>query len=103
MRRVVVTGFGIVSSIGNNAAETLASLREGRSGIRYSEEYKELGFRSHVHGPVDISLAELIDRKLKRFMSDAVGYNYVAMQEAIAMSGRSEERRVGKECVSTCR
>ncbi len=87
MRRVVVTGFGIVSSIGNNAAETLASLREGRSGIRYSEEYKELGFRSHVHGPVDISLAELIDRKLKRFMSDAVGYNYVAMQEAIAMSG----------------
>jgi len=87
MRRVVVTGFGIVSSIGNNVAETLASLREGRSGIRFSEEYKELGFRSHVHGPVEIALADMIDRKLKRFMSDAVGYNYVAMQEAIAMAG----------------
>lgn len=87
MRRVVVTGFGIVSSIGNNAPEVLASLQAGRSGIRYSEEYKELGFRSHVHGPVEIPLAELIDRKLKRFMSDAVGYNYVAMQEAIAMAG----------------
>ena len=87
MRRVVVTGFGIVSSIGNNVAQTLDSLRAGRSGIRYSEEYKELGFRSHVHGPVEIDLADMIDRKLKRFMSDAVGYNYVAMQEAIAMAG----------------
>ncbi|NGX17397.1 beta-ketoacyl-ACP synthase I [Wenzhouxiangella sp. XN24] len=91
MRRVVVTGFGIVSSIGNNAAETLSSLRAGRSGIRFSEEYKELGFRSHVHGPVEISLAEMIDRKLKRFMSDAVGYNYVAMQEAIAMAGLEQD------------
>jgi 3-oxoacyl-[acyl-carrier-protein] synthase I len=87
MRRVVVTGYGIVSSIGNNCQEVLSSLREGRSGIRHCEEYKELGFRSHVHGPVEISLADLIDRKLKRFMSDAAGYNYVAMLEAIAMAG----------------
>ncbi|NDY96880.1 beta-ketoacyl-ACP synthase I [Wenzhouxiangella limi] len=87
MRRVVVTGLGIVSSIGNNVTEVLASLQAGRSGISFSEEYKELGFRSHVHGPVDLTLADLIDRKLRRFMSTAAGYNYVAMQEAIAMAG----------------
>jgi 3-oxoacyl-[acyl-carrier-protein] synthase I len=87
MRRVVVTGFGIVSSIGNDRQEVLASLREGRSGIRYCEEYRELGFRSHVCGPVEIDLAARIDRKLKRFMSDAAAYNYVAMLEAIAASG----------------
>ena len=90
MRRVVVTGFGIVSSIGNNGKEVLAALREGRSGIRFNEEYKELGFRSHVFGPVDIPLADLIDRKLKRFMSDAAGYNYVAMREAIELAGLEE-------------
>jgi 3-oxoacyl-[acyl-carrier-protein] synthase I len=90
MRRVVVTGFGIVSSIGNNNEEVLASLREGRSGVRASEEYRELGFRSHVCAPVEIPLAELIDRKLKRFMSDATGYAYVAMREAIGMAGLEE-------------
>ena len=90
MRRVVVTGFGIVSSIGNNGKEVLAALREGRSGIRFNEEYKELGFRSHVYGPVEIPLADLIDRKLKRFMSDAAGYNYVAMREAIELAGLEE-------------
>jgi 3-oxoacyl-[acyl-carrier-protein] synthase I len=90
MRRVVVTGFGIVSSIGNNNEEVLASLRDGRSGVRASEEYRELGFRSHVCAPVEISLAELIDRKLKRFMSDATGYAYVAMREAIGMAGLEE-------------
>jgi 3-oxoacyl-[acyl-carrier-protein] synthase-1 len=90
MRRVVVTGFGIVSSIGNNRAEVLDSLRAGRSGVRYSEEYRELGFRSHVHAPVEISLADLIDRKLKRFMSDSTGYNYVAMREAIEQAGLAE-------------
>ncbi len=90
MRRVVVTGFGIVSSIGNNREEVLESLRIGRSGIRYTEEYKELGFRSHVHGPVEIDLASMIDRKLKRFMSDSAGYTYVAMQEAIAQAGLEE-------------
>ena len=87
MRRVVVTGYGIVSSIGNNAAEVLASLREGRSGVRASEEYRELGFRSHVCAPVDIDLAALIDRKLKRFMGDSAGYAWVAMSEALAHAG----------------
>ncbi len=92
MRRVVVTGYGIVSSIGNNAAEVLASLREGRSGVRASEEYRELGFRSHVCAPVDIDLAALIDRKLKRFMGDSAGYAWVAMAEALAHAGlRMEE------------
>lgn len=87
MRRVVVTGFGIVSSIGNNREEVLAALRAGRSGICFNEEYRELGFRSHVYGPVDIDLTAMIDRKLKRFMSDSAGYTYVAMQEAIAQAG----------------
>jgi 3-oxoacyl-[acyl-carrier-protein] synthase I len=91
MRRVVVTGYGIVSSIGNNKTEVLESLREGRSGIRFSEEYRTMGFRSHVHGPVEIALSELIDRKLKRFMSDAAGYAYVAMREAIEQAGLEEE------------
>ena len=97
MRRVVVTGFGIISSIGNNRGEVLASLREGRSGIRLSEEYRDMGFRSHVHGPVDVPLAELIDRKLKRFMSDSGGYAYLAMREAIA------DARLGDEQVSNPR
>lgn len=87
MRRVVVTGYGIVSSIGNNAAEVLAALREGRSGVRASEEYRELGFRSHVYAPVEIDLAALIDRKLKRFMSDSSGYAWVALAEALAHAG----------------
>ena len=94
MRRVVVTGYGIVSSIGNNAAEVLASLREGRSGVRASEEYRELGFRSHVCAPVDIDLAALIDRKLKRFMGDSAGYAWVAMTEALAHAGLSVEEIV---------
>ena len=87
MRRVVVTGYGIVSSIGNNATEVLQALRAGRSGVRGNEEYAELGFRSHVWAPVEIPLAELIDRKLRRFMSDSTGYAYVAMREAMAMAG----------------
>jgi 3-oxoacyl-[acyl-carrier-protein] synthase I len=87
MRRVVVTGYGIVSSIGNNTGEVLESLRSGRSGVRGNEEYRELGFRSHVAAPVEIDLAALIDRKLKRFMCDSTGYAYVAMREAMAMAG----------------
>ena len=94
MRRVVVTGYGIVSSIGNNAAEVLASLRDGRSGVRANEEYRELGFRSHVCAPVDIDLAALIDRKLKRFMGDSAGYAWVAMAEALAQAGLSVEEIV---------
>ena len=91
MRRVVVTGLGILSSIGNNAKEVTESLREGRSGIEFSQEYADLGFRSHVHGPVKIDTAELIDRKLKRFMGDAAAYNYLAMKEAVEDSGLPED------------
>jgi 3-oxoacyl-(acyl-carrier-protein) synthase len=91
MRRAVVTGLGIVSSIGNNRDEVVASLRSGRSGIIHSEVYQELGFRSHVHGPINLDLDEAIDRKIKRFMGDGAAYNYLAMEQAIADSGLEEE------------
>ena len=91
MRRVVITGIGIVSSIGNNKKEVTSSLRDGRSGIAYIPEYKELGFRSHVAGTVNINPEELIDRKLYRFMGDSAAYNYLAMQEAVEDSGLSED------------
>ena len=83
-KRVVITGLGIKSSIGNNKAEVINSLRQARSGIEFSEEYRELGFRSHVYAPIHLNLDDLIDRKLKRFMGDAAGYCYLAMQDAIA-------------------
>ena len=91
MKRVVVTGLGIVSSIGNNKQEVADSLREGRSGISFSQEYADLGFRSHVHGALNINTEELIDRKLKRFMGDAAAFNYIAMKEALEDSGLSED------------
>ena len=91
-RRVVVTGLGIVSSIGNNKEEVAASLREGRSGIVASEEYAEMGFRSRVFGALNIDLASLIDRKVKRFMGDGAAYNYIAMQQAIEDSGLDESQ-----------
>ncbi|GIS91649.1 MAG: hypothetical protein CM1200mP20_16900 [Pseudomonadota bacterium] len=91
MRRVVVTGMGIVSSIGNNLQDVADALREGRSGIEYSEEYEKHGFPSRVHGSIDVDLASAIDRKQKRFMGDAAAYNYVAMVEAIQDSGVSQE------------
>jgi 3-oxoacyl-[acyl-carrier-protein] synthase-1 len=87
MKRVVVTGIGIVSSIGNNQAEVRASLYEGRSGICLSEEYRDIGFRSHVHGPVRLNPDDMIDRKIRRFMGEGAAYNYIAMLEAIADSG----------------
>lgn len=87
MRRVVVTGLGIVSSIGDNKEEVAAALRAGRSGIVFCEEYANLGFRSHIHGSVKINLDEHIDRKVRRFMGDGAAYNYVAMKEAIADAG----------------
>ena len=90
MRRVVVTGMGIVSSIGNNCAEVESSLRETRSGIVGSDEYRELGFRSQVHGSIDIDLEAEIDRKLRRFMGASAAYNYIAMREAITHSGLGE-------------
>ena len=96
MRRVVVTGLGIVSSIGNNKAEVAASLRAGASGIERCEEYAELGFRSHIHGSIKIGLDELIDRKLRRFMGDGAAYSYVAMKQAIEEAGL-DERDVSNE------
>lgn len=90
MRRVVVTGLGIVSSIGNNRQEVVASLREGKSGIELSAEYRELAFRSHVHGPLRLNPDDLIDRKIRRFMGEGAAYNYIAMQEAIADAGLEE-------------
>lgn len=90
MRRVVVTGIGIVSSIGNNKDEVLESLKTGRSGIVFCEEYKELGFRSHVHGSVKLKIEDHLDRKQSRFMGDGAAYNYIAMEEAIADSGLEE-------------
>jgi 3-oxoacyl-[acyl-carrier-protein] synthase-1 len=91
MRRVVVTGLGIVSSLGNNTAEVIRSLKTTRSGIRFCETYKELGFRSHVHGAIDIDIDAAIDRKLRRFMGDGAAYNYIAMGQAIADAGLEEK------------
>jgi len=90
MRRVVITGVGIVSCIGNNKNEVLDSLRIGRSGISFSEEYRDMGFRSHVHGKPKIDLDAVVDRRWRRFMGDGAAYNYVAMQQAIADSGLTE-------------
>jgi len=90
MRRAVVTGLGIVSSIGNNRDEVVDSLRTGRSGIVNAEIYREMGFRSHVHGPIKLDLDAAIDRKIKRFMGDGAAYNYLAMEQAITDSGLTE-------------
>jgi 3-oxoacyl-[acyl-carrier-protein] synthase-1 len=90
MRRVVVTGIGIVSSIGTNADAVTQSLRNGTSGIIAAPDYAELGFRSQVKGAVDIDLSEHIDRKQMRFMGEGAGYAVVAMQQAVADSGLSE-------------
>lgn len=87
MKRVVITGLGIVSSIGNNKQEVTESLQQGRSGIEFSQTYADLGFRSHVEGRIKLDPAKLIDRKVKRFMGDAAAFNYLAMQEAIADAG----------------
>jgi len=90
VRRVVVTGLGIVSSIGNNKQEVEKSLREGKSGIVFSQEYADLGFRSHVHGAINIDVDALIDRKARRFMGDAAAFSYIAMQQAIEDAGLDE-------------
>jgi len=92
MRRVVVTGLGIISSIGNSKAEVLDSLREGRSGISFCEEYRELGFRSHVHGMPKVDLEGAIDRKVRRFMGDGAAYTYLAMEQAIADAGLPDDQ-----------
>lgn len=98
MRRVVVTGFGIVSSLGNNKAEVLDSLKAGKSGITYQPEYAAMGLRSHVAGSIkNLNVEELIDRKLMRFMAKGHAYAWLAMQEAIA------DARLPEEMVSNVR
>ncbi|HCS22162.1 MAG TPA: beta-ketoacyl-ACP synthase I [Alphaproteobacteria bacterium] len=96
MRRVVVTGLGIVSCIGNDQDTVTQSLKDGKSGIVFSPKYAEMGFRSHVEGRPNINLEEAIDRKLLRFMGEGAAYNYIAMQQAIADSGL-EQKDVSNE------
>ena len=90
MRRVVITGSGIVASIGNNKQEVVDALRQGRSGIEFAPDYQELGLRSQVRGSIQLNLADSIDRKVLRFMGDAAAYNYLAMREAIEDAGLTE-------------
>src|SRR5690606_2656956 len=90
MRRVVVTGVGIVSSIGNNRQEVVESLKAGRSGIVFAEDHAEHGFRSQVKGAINIKLEDHVDRRLLRFMGPGAAYNYIAMQQAIEDAGLSE-------------
>ncbi|MDG1734072.1 MAG: beta-ketoacyl-ACP synthase I [Thalassotalea sp.] len=92
MKRVVITGLGIVSSIGNNATEVLDSLQNGRSGITRAESFDENGLKSQVWGQPNITPSEHIDRKIMRFMGDAAGYAYIAMEEAIADAKLSDEQ-----------
>jgi 3-oxoacyl-[acyl-carrier-protein] synthase-1 len=92
LRRVVVTGLGVVSSIGNNKQAVLESLKNASSGITFNENYAELGFRSRICGSINIDTKELIDRKLLRFMGDAAAYNYIAMREAIEDAGLEESQ-----------
>lgn len=90
MRRVVITGIGVVSCIGNNKEDVLDSLRAGRSGIVANESFKEMGLRSNVSGSVNIDIKELIDRKIRRFMGDGAAYAYIAMRQSIEDAGLEE-------------
>ena len=93
MKRVVITGMGIVCSLGKNKAEVLDSLKKAKSGIKYSEVYAEMGLRSHVQGEIpEVDPKEVIDRKMLRFMGDASIYNALALDEAIKQSGLSDEQ-----------
>jgi 3-oxoacyl-[acyl-carrier-protein] synthase-1 len=92
MRRVVVTGLGIASCLGLDAATVTESLRTGRSGIRFKQDYADMGFRSHIAGTIDIDFKEHIDRKTLRFMGDAAAYSYISMQQAIADAGLTDEQ-----------
>ncbi|RKZ41423.1 MAG: beta-ketoacyl-ACP synthase I [Gammaproteobacteria bacterium] len=90
MKRVVITGLGIVCSIGNNKQEVLESLRQGCSGVEFHQEYVDLGFRTRIHAGIHIDVKALIEKKVKRFMGDAAAFNYLAMREAIADANLSE-------------
>ena len=91
MRRVVVTGIGIVSCLGNNQNEVYHSLLNSKSGISFAEEYKEHNLKSHVHGKPNINLGDYVDRKTIRFMGSGSAYNYIAMKEAVEDSGLEEK------------
>ena len=91
MRRVVITGLGIVSCIGNDQKEIINSLKNLKSGITEAEEYKDYGFRSLVHGKPKINLEEKVDRKILRFMGEGAAYNYIAMKDAIDDSGLEDK------------
>jgi len=91
VRRAVITGIGIVSCIGNDKATVLESLRNSKSGISFSEEFAEMGFRSQVYGRPDIVVTELVNRRVLRFMGEGAAYNYIAMEQAIEDSGLSED------------
>jgi 3-oxoacyl-[acyl-carrier-protein] synthase-1 len=84
VKRVVITGLGIVCSIGNNKPEVVDSLRQGRSGIKFHQEYADLGFRSQIHGAIQLDLEALIEKKMRRFMGEAAAFTCIAMREAIA-------------------
>jgi len=90
MRRVVISGIGVVSCLGNSKEDVLDSLKAGRSGISFNESFKEMGLRSQVCGSVDIDLSEHIDRKVLRFMGGAAAYAYISMQQAIEDAGLEE-------------
>ena len=90
MRRVVITGLGIISPIGNNALDVTKSLKDSKSGIVFDQSHKDMGFRSHVSGQIKINLQDSIDRKFLRFMGDGASYNYLAMLEALEDSGLEE-------------
>ena len=92
MRRVVVTGMGIVCPIGNSLDEVADALREGRSGVEFCQDYADHGFRSHIHGSLKVALDKAVDRKLRRFMGDGAAYNYLAMKQAVEDSGLAEDQ-----------
>ncbi len=91
MRRVVITGMGVVSCLGNSKSEVLDSIKTGKSGITFNESFKESGMRSQISGSIDINIEDLIDRKIRRFMGGAAAYAYIAMQQAIDDAGLSEK------------
>jgi len=91
MKRVVVTGYGIVSCLGNDRNAVLDSLIQGRSGIKFQQEYVDMGMRSHIAGSIDIDIDALIDRKVKRFMGNSSAYAYISMQQAIEHAGLSDD------------
>ena len=97
MKRVVVTGMGIVSSIGNNTQEVLASLRDTKSGIQFAQDYADLGFRCHVHGAPNLDPFEVLDRRTARFMSKGTAWNYIAMDQAIQDAGLEEDDIINPE------